>query len=132
MPAPPPDVPTKAEVARFRKLQEAVRRENSVKANWDRINRQLDKVGVNLTPAQREKVHYAWADFEPRINGIWGEIKTQARTTIDAGGAIDGKALREQGSARIQSEFAASLAEVVNHPADADAIAAALTARGQK
>lgn len=126
------DEPSKAELARFRKLQDAVRRENTVKKNWERINRQLDKAGVNLTPAQREQVHYAWAEFEPRITRIWGAIKTEARTTADAGGAVDGKALREQGSAQIQSEFAASLADIVNHQADAAAVAAALTARGGK
>ncbi|MHC4954128.1 MAG: hypothetical protein ACYTGZ_09575 [Planctomycetota bacterium] len=123
---------TKEEVARFRQLQEAVRRENSVKKNWDRINKQLDKAGVNLTPVQRERVHHAWADFEPRIMRIWGDIKTQARATIEAGGEVDRKALGEQGDAQIQSEFAASLSGIVNHQADAEAVAAALTARGGK
>jgi hypothetical protein len=129
---PSTDAPTREEVAHFRRLQEAVRRESSVKANRDRINRQLDKVGINLTPAQREKIHYAWAAFEPRVGVIWTAIKTEAQSTADAGGTIDGKMFREQGIAQIQSEFAASLSEIVNHTADADAVAAALTARGGK
>jgi len=124
--------PTEEDIRRFRQLQEAVRRQNAVKKNWERVDRALNKAGVNLTPKQRRQVHEAYADFEPRIMRICGEIKTQARATVEAGGEIDRAALGEQANAQIQTEFAATLTGIVNHQADAEAVATALTARGGK
>jgi len=128
----PTGEPTEADLARFRKLRRAVQREDTIQKNRDRIDRRLDKSGVLLTPEQRENVHHAWAEFQPRVTAIWSGIKADAETVMAAGGQIDGKALREQGSAQIQSELAAALADTVNHQADAEAVATALTARGGK
>jgi len=124
--------PAEEEILRFRQLQEAVRRQNAVKKNWERVDRAIDKAGVNLTPKQRRQVHEAYAAFEPRILRIWGDIKTQARATVEAGGQIDRATLGEQGNAQIQTELSQALSGIVNHQADAEAVATALTARGGK
>ena len=124
--------PTAEDVGRFRRLQDAVRRENNIKKNMKRVDNALDKLSINLTPAQRKGVHTAVAEFEPNIVRIWGEVKTEARATIEAGGEVDRGQLVSSTQTRIQTEFAATLTDIVNHPADAQAIAEAMHPGGRK
>ena len=124
------DMPTKSEVRRFRKLQEAVRRENAVKKNRAHVDRALRKLSINLTPKQRDQVHHAYAAFQPQVTRIWTEVKTQARETIAAGGVVDRRAIVPSTQARIQTEFAATLGSIFGHPADAEAVSEALMSGG--
>jgi len=126
------DPPTEEEVKRFRRLQDAVRRENSIKKNRKRIDSALDNLSINLTPAQRKRVHAAVAEFEPNIVRIWGEVKTEARATVEAGGEVDRGQIVSSTQTRIQTEFAATLTDIVNHQADAQAIAEAVHSGGRK
>jgi len=126
------DQPSSEDVDRFRRLQDAVRRENSIKKNRQRVDGALDKLSINLTPKQRERVHAAVAEFEPNIVRIWGEVKTEARATIEAGGEVDRGQIVSSTQTRIQTEFAATLSEIVNHQADAQAIAEAVHPAGRK
>jgi len=125
-----PDAPTAEEVRRWRRVREAVRREDTLRKNHARFDKALDRLAINLTPRQREKVYAAHAAFEPRIDEIWGGIKAQAQETIAAGGTIDGQALRAQGAAQIQQEFAESITGIL-HAADAEAVAGAMFSRGK-
>ena len=130
--APKSGKPTSDDVDRFRRLQDAVRRENSIKKNWKRIDNALDKLSLNLTPTQRKRVHAAVAEFEPNIVRIWGEVKTEARATIEAGGEVDRGQIVSSTQTRIQTELAATLTGIVNHQADAQAIAEAVHPGGRK
>ena len=125
-----PDGPSPDEMRRWRKVRDAVRREDSIKKNHARFDRALDKLPFGLTPRQRQKIYAAHAAFEPRIGEIWGGIKAQAQETIAAGGAIDGQALRAQGAAQIQQEFADTITGIV-HQTDAEAVAGAMLGRGK-
>jgi hypothetical protein len=111
-------------------VREAVQREDRIRKSHARFDQALDKLALTLTPRQREKIYAAHAAFEPRIGEIWGAIKAEAQETIAAGGTIDGQALRAQGGAQIQQEFAESISGIV-HPADAEAIAGAMLGRGK-
>ncbi|MHC4973076.1 MAG: hypothetical protein ACYTG3_12165 [Planctomycetota bacterium] len=129
LPAPPvahSDVPSAAEIHRFRQVREAVRREDSVKRNKARVDRALDKLSVRLTQRQRARIHVAFAAFEPRVKEIWTGVKTQAQQTIAAGGEVDRAEIVTSTTATIQREFAATLTDVVDHPADAEAVAKTL------
>ena len=120
------DEPTKEEVRRFRRLREAVRRQESVKRNWKRVSNALDKLPVNLTEEQRELVHYKYAAFEPRIRQIWGEVKGQAKKTAAAGGQVNREEIVTTATDTMQTEFVETLSEIVPHQADAEAVAEAL------
>ncbi len=120
------DEPGPAAIQRFRKLQEAVRREDAVLKNRARVDRALDKLPLRLTDAQRAGVHAAYAAFEPRVDEIWTEVKTEVQRTVEAGGKVDRGEIVAATTAVLQREFAGTIVEVVDHPADAEAIAAAL------
>ena len=128
----PAGVPTADDVRRFRTLQEAVRREDRVKANKKRIEGALDKLPLNLTKRQRARIHTAYAAFEPRVTEIWTEVKIQARATVEAGGEIDRGEIVASTTEVIQTEFAATLTDIVDHQSDAEAIAQALMPGGRK
>ncbi|MHC4548738.1 MAG: hypothetical protein ACYTEZ_08155 [Planctomycetota bacterium] len=133
-PPPPtasPDVPSAADIRRFRELREAVRREDSIKRNKARVDRALDKLSVRLTKRQRARIHVAFAAFEPRVKEIWNEAKTQAQQTIAAGGEVDRGEIVTATTATIQQEFAKTLTGIVEHPADAEAIAKTLMPGGR-
>lgn len=117
------DVPGAAEIRRFRQLREAVRREDSVKRNQARVDRALDKLSVRLTSKQRAGIHVAFAAFEPRVKEIWTEVKTQAQKTIADGGDVDRGEIVTTTTATIQQEFARTLTDIVDHQADAEAVA---------
>ena len=120
------DIPGAREIRRFRQLREAVRREDSVKRNKARVDRALDKLSVRLTERQRARVHVAFAAFEPRVKEIWTDVKTQAQQTIAAGGEVDRGEIVATTTATIQQEFAQTLTDVVDHHADAEAVAKTL------
>ncbi len=120
------DEPTKEQVRRFRQLREAARQQDSVKRNWKRVSRALDKLPVNLTEEQRELVHYKYAAFEPRIRQIWGEVKGQAKKTAAAGGQVNREEIVTTASETMQTEFAETLSDILPHQADAEAVAEAL------
>ncbi|MHC4411287.1 MAG: hypothetical protein ACYS0F_20070, partial [Planctomycetota bacterium] len=101
--------PSEADVDRFLQLRDAARRRDSIKKNWDRIEKALGRVSLNLTPKQRTQVHAAYAEFQPRVNQIWTEVKQEARATIEAGGEIDREGIYTSAMNQIQQEFAASL-----------------------
>lgn len=122
---------SKDEVQRFRKLQDAADRERMLEKNRARVDRALKKASVNLSEEQRKKVHAAHAAFRPRVDEIWGEIKTQANEDAEAGVEVDGEQLWRDGLTRIRTEFAATLTGIVPHQADADAIATALMGAGK-
>lgn len=130
--APPssPEAPSREAVRTWRRLREAVRREDIVKRNRLRFDRALGTLPFQLTPRQRAKVYDAYAGFEPRIGKIWREIRTQATETQAAGGTIDRLALAAQGNARIQQEFAEAIGDIV-HQVDAVAISKAMLANGR-
>ena len=125
-------VPSADDVRRFRQLQEAVRREDRVRANKKRIEGALDKLPLNLTKRQRARIHTAYAAFEPRVTEIWTEVKIQARATIEAGGEVDRGEIVASTTEVIQTEFAATLTDIVDHQSDAEAIAQALMPGGRK
>jgi hypothetical protein len=118
--------PSAEDIRGFRELREAVRREDSIKRNRTWVDGALDKLPLRLTKKQRQRVHAAFAAFEPRVDEIWTEVKTQARETIAAGGEVDRGEIVASTTATVQQEFAKTLTDVVDHPADAEAIAAAL------
>jgi hypothetical protein len=120
------DVPGAPEIRRFRQLREAVRREDSVKRNKARVDRALDKLSVRLTERQRAGIHVAFAAFEPRVKEIWTEVKTQAQQTIADGGDVDRGEIVTTTTATIQQEFARTLTGIVDHQADAEAVAKTL------
>ena len=126
-----PDQPTDEEVKRFRQLQEAVRRENEIKKNYERVEKALGNLSINLTRKQRARIHAARAEFEPNIVRIWGEVKTEALTARENGEQVDRKQYYEMGTQRVQQEFATSLSGIVDHPGDAQAVAAAVMTRGK-
>ncbi len=128
----PTGVPTADDVRKFRTLQEAVRREDRVRANRKRIEGALDKLPLNLTKRQRARIHTAFAAFEPRVTEIWTEVKIQARATVEAGGEIDRGEIVASTTEVIQTEFAATLTDIVDHQSDAEAIAQALMPGGRK
>ena len=97
------------EIRDFRRLREAVRREDTVKKNKERVESALNQLSINLTSAQRTKIHFAHAAFEPQITRIWGEVKMQARETIASGGEVDRQEIMTSTQARIQQEFAATV-----------------------
>jgi hypothetical protein len=117
--------PTEAEVDRFRKLQAAVRKQELIEKSAKRVNRLLDALPVNLTEEQRDGVHTRWASFQPRFGEIWGEAKSEARATAEAGGQVDRQTIVANTNAVIQNEFAGLLGGLIN-PADSSTIAAAL------
>lgn len=121
-----PDVVTAEEIRRFRRVREAVRREDAVARNKAWVDRALDKLSVRLTAKQRAKIHVAYAAFEPRVKEIWTEVKEEAQKTIAAGGDVDRATIVTSTTARIQQEFARTITDVVDHPADAEAVAKAL------
>ena len=123
--------PSAKEVRKFRQLREAVRREDRVKKNKARVDGALKKLAINLTQSQRARIHTAFAAFEPRVGEIWTEVKTQAQQTIAAGGDVDRGEIVTSTTAIIQQEFAATLTGIVNHQADAEAIATALMPGGK-
>lgn len=120
------ELPSPMEIRRFRDLQEAVRREDSIKRNKARVDGALSKLPFRLTKRQRTKIHYAFAAFEPRVDEIWTEVKAQAQATIAAGGEVSRAEIVPKTMAVIQQEFAQTLTGIVDRPADADAIATAL------
>ena len=126
-----PDVPTAVDIRRFRQLREAVRREDSVKRNKARVDRALDKLSVRLTKRQRARIHVAFAAFEPRVKEIWTDVKDQAQKTIAAGGDVDRGEIVTSTTATIQQEFATTLTGIVDHPADAEAVAKTLMPGGR-
>ena len=126
----PKGEPTAAEIARFRQLQSAVRREEAIEKNKMRINAALDTLPVNLTATEREGVHRAYAAFQPRVSEIWQEVKVEAQATIAAGGQVDRATVMAEATTTIQQEFAGALSSVVG-AADAETISGALMARGK-
>ncbi|MHC4819591.1 MAG: hypothetical protein ACYTF8_16220 [Planctomycetota bacterium] len=120
------DAPSAREILRFRQVREAVRREDSVQRNKARVDRALDKLSVRLTNGQRARIHVAFAAFEPRVKEIWTDVKTQAQQTIAAGGEVDRGEIVTSTTATIQQEFAKTITEIVDHPADAEAVAKTL------
>lgn len=125
-----PDEPGEAELSRWRRVRDAVRRQDTIRKSRARFDKALDELSINLTPRQREKIYAVRATFEPRIHAIWGEVKAQAQETVAAGGTIDGQALRAQGAAQIQQEFAETITGIV-HQADAEAVAGAMLRGGK-
>lgn len=123
-----PDQLSEAEVKRWRKVRDAARRLDTLEKNRKRFDLALDKLSIPLTPRQRDKIHAAYAAFEPRVSEIWREIKTQAQETVAAGGTADRKTLVQQGMAQIEQEFAGTLTGIV-HAADAEAVAGAVISR---
>ncbi len=117
--------PTAEDVRRFRQLQEAVKRDERVQRHRARVNKTLDKLGLNLSIKQREDVAQKLADFGKRSNEIWDEVKSQARETMESGGTIDKMELMNTTYATLRTEFAVSLEGIVP-VADAESIAAAL------
>jgi len=126
-----PDVPNAVDTRRFRQLREAVRREDSVKRNKVRVDRALDKLSVRLTKRQRARIHVEFAAFEPRVKQIWTEVKEEAQKTIAAGGDVDRGEIVTATTATIQQEFAKTLTDIVDHPADAEAVAKTLMPGGR-
>ena len=103
-----------------------MRRQESVKRNRKRVNAALKNLSINLTEEQRELVHLKYAAFEPQIRVIWGEAKKQAQVTAKAGGDVNRADIVATTTETIQSELAKTLTDVVDHEADAQAIAEAL------
>jgi len=124
------DEPTKSEIARFRRLAAAVRKEDTLRKNVRRVDRLLDALPINLSDEQRDGVHSRWASFQPRIREIWGEAKQEAQRTSAAGDEVDTDALVADTQAVIQNEFAGLLGGLIA-PAESATIAEALTARGK-
>ncbi len=122
--------PTAGEIREFRRLQDAVRREDTIRKLEERVDKQLASLPVNLTDAQRERVTGAFADFRPRIGELWGEARAQAKETVAAGGQVDRATIVADTTALIQQEFAATLEGVVAS-GDAEMIAAALLSQGK-
>jgi len=84
LPAHADDALAPAEIKRFRQLQAAVRRNDMVAKNKHRIEATLDALSLNLTVAERTKVHSAYAAFQPRFGEIWNEVKREAQATVKA------------------------------------------------
>ena len=125
-------VPSAAEVRKFRQLREAVRREDRAEKNKARVDAALEQAvhqphaGVN---ARRSTPRSRRSSPASRISGP--RSKTQARATIAAGGEVDRGEIFTSTTALIQQEFAATLTGIVNHQADAEAVAAALMPGGK-
>lgn len=117
--------PTRDDIRRWRRLRQAVQREDHLRRNRARFDQALTELPFSLTPEQRSKVYEAHARFEPRIGKIWGEIRAQAYETLAAGGTIDRQGLAAQGKAQVQQEFAEAISDIV-HAADAEAVAKAM------
>lgn len=125
-----PDEPSPDEVRRWRRVRDAVRREESLRRNRARFDKALDELSVNLTPRQRAKIYAVHAAFEPRIGEIWEEAKERAQATLAAGGQVSRAEVIAETTAIIQQEFAETLTGIV-HQADAEAVASAMLVRGK-
>lgn len=125
-----PDEPTAAEIQWFRDLQAAVKRDDAVKRNRARLDKMLDGLPVNLTDAERDAVHEAYAAFQPRVNEIWTEVKIEAEQVAKSGGTIDRRTLVEDTQQVIAAELTEVLGEVVS-ATDAATISNALVNRGK-
>lgn len=125
-----PDEPTAAEIQWFRDLQAAVKRDDLVKRNRARIDKVLDGLPVNLTDAERDAVHEAYAAFQPRVNEIWTEVKMEAEQVAKSGGTIDRRTIVEDTQQVIAAELTEVLGEVVQ-ATDAATISNALVNRGK-
>jgi len=119
-----------AEIQRFRRLHEAVRREDAAIKNKARIDAALDNLPFRLTDGQRNEIHTAYAVFEPRVREIWTEAKLEAQQTIADGGAVDRGEIVANTTAVIEGEFAATLSDVVP-VGDAHTVAAAVLSSGK-
>ena len=121
-----PAAPSRLEIQRFRQLRAAVEREDRIERNRERVDGALDKLPFRLTTRQRERIHGAFADFEPRIDEIWTEAKEEARQTVAAGGKVDRQRIVTTVGEIIQKAFAETIAGVVDRPADAEIVAETL------
>ncbi|MHC5010503.1 MAG: hypothetical protein ACYTG6_06055 [Planctomycetota bacterium] len=110
------------EVERFRRLQEAARRQDRIQRNQVRVNQAIDGTGVPLTPDQRGQLLEAYVEFEPRRIQIWGEAKARGQEV--AGEAGWDSIIRET-NLLIQREFTDRISGFL-HQADAERIAEAL------
>lgn len=122
--------PAPEEVARWRRVRDAVQRQDKIDRNRERLNRALNKLSINLTPRQRDKIHVAYAAFEPRVREIWTEAKSAAQATIAEGGQVDRATVVSETTSLVQQEFAETLTGIVHH-ADAEAVAEAMLAKGR-
>lgn len=121
---------TKDEIARFRKLRDAAARQDRVKRNAKRVDGALKKLGLDLSTSQRERIHERFAAFQPEIDRIWTEAKTQAQATVQAGGTIDRGEIVTSTRALIQQSFAETINDIVPQ-ADAEAVATSLLGGGK-
>lgn len=117
--------PTPEAIMRFRKLREAVNRQDRQRKNRARINKLLDRLSLNLNDRQRDQILEAHGQFQPRVREIWTEVKQEATRTIEDGGEIDRGEIVSSTQARIQQEFAATINSVVSQT-EAEEIARAL------
>lgn len=118
-------MPSEAQIALWQKIREAVRRQESIARNRKRFDPALDRLGLHLTPRQRERIHEAYTAFEPRIHEIWEEAKAEAQATAAAGGTVDRQQIVMETTNQIQQAFAETLSGVV-HDADAPLVAGAM------
>jgi hypothetical protein len=117
--------PDEDAIREWRRLRDAVRREDVVRRNRGYVDGTLDKLGIRLSKVQREKIHAAFAAFGPRRDEIWGEAKARAQQTMAAGGTIDRAEFVAETVTVIQGEFAETIAGTVP-PSDAQRISRAL------
>ncbi|MEE8104669.1 MAG: hypothetical protein V3T86_03945, partial [Planctomycetota bacterium] len=121
-----PGQPTEVEINRFRLVRDAVHREDRAKKVQAKVDGALKKLSIPLTERQRKRIHVAFADFQPRVDEIWTEVKTQARATAAAGGQVNRGEIVTSTMVRISTEFAGKLTDVVPNATDAQAVADAL------
>jgi hypothetical protein len=121
------DDPTPEAVARFRKLQEYVNREERARVQRGRIMARIAKLGIRLTAKQQERLVQAYVAFQPRVSEIWGEAKTRAMDDRDE---VDWPTVIAETTVVIQQEFTQQVSSFITAP-DAEAIAGALYARGK-
>ena len=118
----PKGEPTKEEVERFKKLQSAAHRARRIERIAKRVKSRLASLDVSLTPEQQKKLVAAYADFEPRRDEIWVEVKTN---TPDTTPREDWGQIITDTNARIQREFTERITPFIPQ-ADAEAISEGL------
>ena len=118
----PKGEPTKEEVARFKKLQSAAYRERRLQRIAKRVKSRLASLDLSLTPEQQKQLVAAYADFEPRRDEIWTEVK---QNTPDTTPREDWGQIITDTNARIQREFTERITPFIP-AADAETISEGL------
>jgi hypothetical protein len=114
--------PDDAEVERFRKLREAVRKQEWMKGLRRRVDDVLNDLDLDLTEKRAKQLTEAWGEFQSRMQRIWEEAK---QTGAAAGAAVDWKQIISDTTGRIERELTEIISEFLP-AADAERIAGGL------